>query len=230
MEVDVARYLGAVTRSTASFERDGRPARSVVAARTYPTSVDDLWDAITNAERIPRWFLPVSGDLRLGGRYQLEGNASGEITECEPPRRLALTWEFGGGISWLHVSLWQEGEGSRLELEHVAYEDEHWDQFGPGAAGVGWDMALLGLALHVAPGAGDPGAAGSNAVIAPEEAMAWMASPNGREFMRGSSEAWLDAAVSAGADKTTAAAAAARTTAFYAGESAGDGAGPIGQD
>src|SRR5882724_8555264 len=29
------------------------------------------WDAMTNAERIPRWFLPISADLRLSGRYQL---------------------------------------------------------------------------------------------------------------------------------------------------------------
>jgi hypothetical protein len=39
----------------------------------YPASQSDLWDAVTNADRIPRWFLPVSGDLRLGGHYQLEG-------------------------------------------------------------------------------------------------------------------------------------------------------------
>jgi uncharacterized protein YndB with AHSA1/START domain len=229
MEVDVARFLGAVTRSTASFERDGRAARSVVAARTYPTSVEDLWDAITNAERIPRWFVPVSGELRLGGRYQLEGNASGEITECEPPRRLALTWEFGGGISWVNVSLRQEGEQARLELEHVAYEDEHWEQFGPGAAGVGWDLGLVGLALHIAGGAGGTGGPGS-AAVTPEEAMAWMESPNGREFMRGSSEAWLGAAVSAGADRAAAATAASRTTAFYTGEGSGEDAGPPGQE
>ena len=44
-----------------------------------------MWDACTDPERIGRWFLPVSGDLRLGGRYQLEGNAGGEILRCEPP-------------------------------------------------------------------------------------------------------------------------------------------------
>ena len=43
--------------------------------RTYETTIVDLWDAITSAERIPRRFLPISGDLRLGGRYQLEGHA-----------------------------------------------------------------------------------------------------------------------------------------------------------
>lgn len=41
-----------------------------------------MWDACTDPERIPRWFLPISGDLRLNGRYQLEGNAGGAITEA----------------------------------------------------------------------------------------------------------------------------------------------------
>ena len=31
---------------------------------------------------------PISGDLRLGGRYQLQGNAGGEILVCEPPQHL----------------------------------------------------------------------------------------------------------------------------------------------
>jgi hypothetical protein len=53
-------------------------------------AVEDVWDAITSAERIPRRFLPVSGDLRLG-RYQLQGNAGGEITGCNPPRHLRLS-------------------------------------------------------------------------------------------------------------------------------------------
>ena len=67
--------------------RRARPARSPISA-VYDTTLDDLWDACTNAERIPRWFLPVSGELRDGGRYQLEGNAGGTIERCDPPTRL----------------------------------------------------------------------------------------------------------------------------------------------
>src|SRR3984893_19112152 len=105
MKMDVARQIGAVVREVGSREHEGRPARVVVATRTYDSDVEDVWDALTNAERIPRWFLPVTGDLRLGGRYQFKGNAGGEITRCEPPRLLAVTWEFGGSVSWLTVQL-----------------------------------------------------------------------------------------------------------------------------
>src|SRR5499426_2062413 len=131
MKIDIAATLGAVTRAVASGEHEGRPARVVVATRSYDTDIDDLWDALTNAERIPRWFLPISGDLRLGGRYQLQGNAGGEITRCEPPRHLAVTWEFAGDVSWLSVALSEIClEQTILELEHLAYvDDDRWDRY-----------------------------------------------------------------------------------------------------
>ena len=84
MNLDVECNLGAVERSVSVLHRDGKPARAVTLSRSYETTIEDLWDAVTNGERIPRWFLPISGDLELGGRYQLEGNAGGVITACEP--------------------------------------------------------------------------------------------------------------------------------------------------
>src|SRR5689334_13249874 len=101
MKIDVAGLIGAVERSVRDGEREGRATRSVVASRVYDTGVEDAWDALTNKERIPRWFLPISGELRLHGRYQLQGNAGGEITRCEPPHALDVTWEFGGELSWV---------------------------------------------------------------------------------------------------------------------------------
>ena len=207
-DTDPARYLGAVTRAVARRDRDGRPARVVVATRRYDTAVDDLWDAITSAERIPRWFLPVTGDLRLGGRYQLQGNAGGEITTCEPPRHLGVTWEFAGDVSWLDVRLTPDGRGARLELEHVAHvADDRWDQFGPGAVGVGWDMTLFGLDNHLGGGGG----------VDPSNAMAWLVSPDGRAFVRYSSDDWARASVAGGTDPEAARGAAERTTAAYTG-------------
>src|SRR6266702_3476984 len=125
--------------------------RSVVVRREFDTPIEDVWSACTDAERISRWFLPVSGDLRLGGRYQLEGNAGGEILLCEPPRLLRVSWEFGDmPASAVEVRLTPAGSGSVFELEHAGIvEQAMWAQFGPGAVGVGWDGALLGLAIHL---------------------------------------------------------------------------------
>ena len=210
MEFDFEYHLEAVERSVSSLERDGRPARAVTLSRGYATSVEDLWDAVTNPGRIPRWFLPVSGELEPGGRYQLEGNAGGLITVCEPPSNLALTWEFGEDLSWVEAGFSYDGADlARLTLTHTAHLSEHWDEFGPGAVGVGWELGLLGLALHLA----------QPAAPKPDEA-AFAASPEGMAFITGSSEAWGQAAVAAGADLNAARAAARRTTAFYTGESA----------
>lgn len=62
----------------------------------YDTGIDDLWSAITDPERLARWYGAVSGDLRAGGTYQLrvepaDLDAIGRVEECDPPRRLVVT-------------------------------------------------------------------------------------------------------------------------------------------
>ncbi len=190
---DLSGAHPSIERTVSLLERDGQAASAVTLARSFATTVEDLWDAVTSGERIPRWFLPISGEFRLGGCYQLEDNAGGEITACEPHAHFAVTWEFGGDVSWVEVRVSDEGAGhARLTLTHTAHLSEHWDEYGPGATGVGWEMGLLGLALH-------------------------LAAPEGKAFMTDSSEAWGHAAVAAGADPDAAQAAAKRTTAFYTG-------------
>ncbi|MCO5973986.1 SRPBCC family protein [Actinoallomurus soli] len=205
--MDVTHQINAVRRKVGSRTMEAGEARTVTIAQTYAAPIEDVWDACTDPERIPRWFLPVSGDLRLGGRYQLEGNAGGTIERCDPPNEFAATWEFAGQVSWIEVRLTAEsGNSTRFELEHITHVDDHWDQFGPGAVGVGWDGALLGLAGHLT---SDPGA------IDPAQAMAWARSEEGRRFWTLSSERWCEANLAAGADETWARAAADRTTAAY---------------
>ncbi|MXW37425.1 MAG: polyketide cyclase [Acidobacteria bacterium] len=210
MNFDASTHLSAVERAVSSGEREGKPARAVTLSRSFRTTVADLWDAATNPERLPRWFAPVSGDLEAGGRYQIEGNAGGVITECERPSRFTLTWEFGEDVSWVEVSVSDEGAGrARLTLTHTMRPSDHWDTYGPGATGVGWEFGLLGLALYLA----DP------AAPKPDEA-AFAASADGRAFGAGSSRGWERAAVAAGADPGAARMAAKRVTAFYTDESA----------
>jgi len=170
--IDVTHQIDAVRRAVGVREYKGGVARVVTLGQAYDATVDDVWDACTSAERIPRWFLPVSGDLRLGGTYQLEGNAGGTIERCEPPRSFAATWEYGGEVSWIEVRVTPEGGRTRLELEHIAHvDDERWARFGPGAVGVGWDLGLLGLAGHLGSPAG---------FLDPDESVAWMGSDEGR--------------------------------------------------
>ena len=199
-------------RRVENREHQGKPALVAITARTYDTTVEDLWDALTTPERLARWFLPVEGDLEPGGRYRLEGNASGTIDRCEPPRALDLTWEAGPQTSWLSVRLAPDGERARLTLEHIAHRDavgeEFLAQFGPGAVGIGWDLALRALELHLA----DP-----ELELDRAEAEAWVQSPAGNAFVRASGEAWGVAQAESGEDPAEAQARAERTIAFYTG-------------
>ncbi|WP_067468096.1 SRPBCC family protein [Actinomadura macra] len=208
--IEVTGQINAVRRRVGERVLEAGTARTVTISQTYDTDAENLWDACTDPERLPRWFLPVSGDLRLGGRFQIEGNAAGTIERCDPPEGFSATWEFAGQMSWIEVRLIPEGDGrTRFELEHIAHADDHWEQFGPGAVGVGWDMAVLGLALHIAAGAdrhvADPG---------------WAATDEGKEFTRLSGAAWGTAHAAADGDEALARACAERTIAAYTGETA----------
>ncbi len=209
----MTNVFGSEFRRVDNREHLGKPALVAVAIRSYPTTVEDLWEAITTPERLARWFLPVEGELKLGGRYQLKGNAGGTITRCERPGALDVTWEFMGGTSWVNLRLAPDPNGARLTLEHIAHKDgigeEHLKKYGPGAVGVGWDLGLYGLERHLA----NPAAALDHEAIE-----AWTTSSEGKAFMRGSGEAWGAAHAASGEDAADARARAARTIAFYLGE------------
>jgi uncharacterized protein YndB with AHSA1/START domain len=209
--IDIIREIEAVRREVGSGRLAAGEGRAVRLQRTYDAPVEEVWDALTSPERITRWFLPVSGDYRIGGRFQLEGNAGGEILACERPHRLRVTWAYGevaspADVSELEVRLAPAADGmTTLELEHTAIvPDEPWVEYGPGAVGVGWDQGLLGLALHLRTGE------------SVEDPAAWQLSDEGREFAARSSAAWGAANEAAGADPAAAARGVANTTAFYA--------------
>jgi uncharacterized protein YndB with AHSA1/START domain len=204
VDIDMSVELGAVSREVTGDD--------VRLTRRYPEPPDQVWSAVTTAERIERWLAPISGDLVLGGHYQVEGNAGGEVTACDPPRSFTATWEFGGHVSTVTVTLSPaDGGGTLLELLHrVPSAPDHWREFGPGAVGIGWELALMGLGLHLAkPGAPRP---------APEQL------PDLTGMMRDCGTAWGRAAVEGGADPEWARAATQRCITAYTGEP-GDAAG-----
>ena len=142
--IDIVREIDAVQREVRAGRTAAGEGRQVRLERTYDAPIDDVWDALTNPERIGRWFLPVSGDYRLGGTYQFEGNAGGEIIECARPNRLKVTWAYGvisspADVSEVELRLAPAGDQrTTLVLEHTAIvPEDRWDEYGPGAVGVG---------------------------------------------------------------------------------------------
>jgi hypothetical protein len=106
------------------------------------------------------------------------------VERCDPPHGFAATWEFGGEVSWIEVRLTATSEGrTRFELEHIAHvDDERWNEYGPGTVGVGWDLTLVGLAMHLSSGRAVHRAASE----------AWFATDDGKQFLTSSSDAWYE--------------------------------------
>lgn len=128
-------------------------ARVAVFTRTYATTVEDLWDACTDPERLRRWYVPVTGDLRVGGSFQQVNMGSGTILVCEAPHLLKLS--LGGGVDEIEVRLSPGAEDgtAMLELQHATTLDSHniggqmYDAIF--CMGGGYYPRLLALDLHL---------------------------------------------------------------------------------
>src|ERR1700745_2586569 len=112
--IDVTEQINAVHREVGGRMLEAGQARVVTVSRSYPAELADVWDACTNPARIPRWFLTVSAEVKEGGRYQLEGNAGGTVTRCDPPYGFDATWEMGGELSWIELRLTDQDNGQTL--------------------------------------------------------------------------------------------------------------------
>ncbi|GAA3507720.1 uncharacterized protein YndB with AHSA1/START domain [Streptosporangium album] len=146
--IDIISRLNAVQREVGKRSTADGEDISVLLRRSYDAPIEDVWDALTDPDRMKRWFLPISGDLRVGGRFQLEGNAGGEILHCEPPRLLKVT--FGSESSLVELRLTPEGEGTTiLELDHTVPVEMAGSGAGALFSGPGWDGAFLGLGLFL---------------------------------------------------------------------------------
>jgi uncharacterized protein YndB with AHSA1/START domain len=161
MIIDIAEQVGAITREVARQHTESGETVAVTLQRRYDADQADVWQAITDPDRVRRWFLPLTGDLHEGGNFQLEGNASGDIMTCEPPRHLMVT--FGGESSIVDVQLSDDGQQTLLKLTHSVPIELAGSGAGALYVGPGWDGALLGLALHLAGEViGDPGTAANS--------------------------------------------------------------------
>jgi uncharacterized protein YndB with AHSA1/START domain len=182
--LDIAQQIGAVRRDVTE---EGDLVR-VQMDRRYPSPTADVWDALTDPDRIRRWMLPISGDFRVGGHFQLEGNAGGEILHCERPHVLRVT--FGDPSSLVEVRLVEDGPDTVLTLEHTVPKALAGGVAGALYVGPGWDGALLGLGLYLDGQVSEDPVAAAN-------------SPEAQEFSAGSVSAWVGVLEGTGADAET---------------------------
>jgi uncharacterized protein YndB with AHSA1/START domain len=177
--IDILQEIDAIRRGV---RRDDENV-TVTINRSYPTAAEDVWDAITTPERIARWFAPISGDLREGGEFQVEGNAGGQILKCDKPHLLRMT--YGAPNSFVEIRLSPDGDSTTLDLEHTVPLEIARSGAGALWVGPGWDGGLLMLGQYLR---GE----------APADPVAAEATPERQQFNAASARAWAEAVKASG--------------------------------
>lgn len=130
-----------------TYEVDG--LGTVRVEDRFATAIDDLWDAVTNPERLARWLGTVEGDLRPGGAFTATFTSSWEgparVEVCDAPHRLLLTLEPGtSDETRIEALLTPDGAGTRLVVEERGFPLDR-----VAAHGAGWQVHIEDLGAHL---------------------------------------------------------------------------------
>jgi uncharacterized protein YndB with AHSA1/START domain len=127
----------------------------------YDTDIDDLWSALTDPDRLARWYGRVEGDLHPGGQFRLHVDdagmdVAGRVEACEPPRRLRVTtretdesYRAGNGVppfdEIAEATLTADGDQTILVIEVRGIPLDKIAFYG-----AGWQIHAENLAVYLA--------------------------------------------------------------------------------
>lgn len=121
----------------------GVAARSVMMARTVPSSVEAVWSAVTDPDRLPQWLGTPQGRLEYGEMFTLYG-ATCQVVRCEPPRLLELSWTLMGETNPLRLTVSARPGGTEVVVEHGGIRNPVLLGYGPS-----WEERLAHLEEHL---------------------------------------------------------------------------------
>jgi uncharacterized protein YndB with AHSA1/START domain len=89
---------------------------------TVPAEPEEVWEALTEPERLEEWFAnDVELDVREGGEGTFRWDDGEErravVRELDPPRRLVLDWDDDGSVV---IELEEVDAGTRVHIVESA--------------------------------------------------------------------------------------------------------------
>lgn len=132
-------------------------SKSVVLDVELNSPIEKVWTALTDSETLSKWMMFKTNDFKpeVGHGFHFmdapgyDGVIACEVTELDPPRKLAYTWATVGQDDAAHNSVvtWELSEGTngvtRLHLEQSGFREDAKQEYA-GAKG-GWQYMLSEL-------------------------------------------------------------------------------------
>jgi uncharacterized protein YndB with AHSA1/START domain len=118
---------------------DGRPALRFERTLAYP--VERVWRAVSVPAELERWFPAAADWTPATGETFEAGGEPGEVTEVDPPHRLAWRWSS----QLFSFELAAHGDGCRLIFTNVIDDRDLAAQ-----TATGWETYLSRLEPHLA--------------------------------------------------------------------------------
>jgi uncharacterized protein YndB with AHSA1/START domain len=107
-------------------------AEPFVIERTYNATVDKVWQAITDKDKMKEWYFTleefkpeVGFEFRfVGGSEEKQYQHICRITEVITCQKLTHSWQYEGypGESFVTFEIFDEGAKTRLKLTHSGLE------------------------------------------------------------------------------------------------------------
>jgi uncharacterized protein YndB with AHSA1/START domain len=119
--------------------------------RTYEDPIEDVWSALTESDRVARWFGRWTGDPTTGTvDFVMVEDESGtpqpvRILTCEPPTALVVEMESPDGTWTLSVALRAD-----TAITTLVFTQRLAEPYDAGSIGPGWHYYLDRLAAVVA--------------------------------------------------------------------------------
>ena len=132
-----------------------RSDKPIIVEESFHKSVDSVWAAITEPERMTKWFFDKMPDFKPEIGFEVEFNVESggrifphkwRVTKAVLKELLELNWKYGGyqGDSYVSFKLQQDNGSTRLKLTQIITEDfaEDVPEFIRESCTMGWNYFI----------------------------------------------------------------------------------------